>query len=84
MRQTADCRALRLEALQEHPEALASEYAIEAAQSIADFENRLSREHTITVGAFEQGCLVGIVTLVKESLPKMQHNLMAKMIVAST
>lgn len=66
-------KALRLEALQENPEAFASEYDIEVTNSISDFEERLSRAHAITVGAFDQERLIGIVTLIKETLPKMRH-----------
>lgn len=66
-------RALRLEALRENPEAFASEYDVEIHDSLSDFEERLSRDHAITIGAFDQERLVGIVTLVKETLPKMRH-----------
>ncbi|MCI1881587.1 MAG: GNAT family N-acetyltransferase [Sporolactobacillus sp.] len=66
-------RQLRLEALREDPEAFSSESSIEEKLSVADFVRRLSRAHAITVGAFDDDRLVGIVTLVKETLPKMRH-----------
>lgn len=66
-------RRLRLEALRQDPEAFASESAIEEKLTVSDFADRLSREHAITVGAFDGNRLVGIVTLVKETLPKMRH-----------
>jgi ribosomal protein S18 acetylase RimI-like enzyme len=66
-------RKLRLEALLKNPKAFASEYAIEKDLSVADYAGRLSRGHAITVGAFDADQLVGVVTLVKETLPKMQH-----------
>ncbi|TGA96657.1 GNAT family N-acetyltransferase [Sporolactobacillus shoreae] len=66
-------RELRLEALMKNPEAFASEYGVEIQNSLFEFEERLSREHAITVGAFDGNNLIGIVTLVKETLPKMRH-----------
>ncbi|WP_157800375.1 GNAT family N-acetyltransferase [Sporolactobacillus pectinivorans] len=66
-------RNLRLEALMKSPEAFASEYPVEVQYSLSDFEERLSRDHAITIGAFDGKSLIGIVTLVKEILPKMRH-----------
>lgn len=66
-------RSLRLEALRQDPEAFASESAVEEKLAVDDFAEHLSREHAITVGAFDGDKLVGIVTLVKETLPKMRH-----------
>lgn len=66
-------RTLRLEALRQDPEAFASEIGVEEKLSVTDFADRLSREHALTVGAFDGDKLVGIVTLVKETLPKMRH-----------
>ncbi|MFT8318913.1 MAG: N-acetyltransferase [Sporolactobacillus sp.] len=66
-------RVLRLEALKHDPEAFASQYDLEATYHLADFEAKLEKEHALTIGAFEAEKLVGIVTLVKETLPKMRH-----------
>ncbi|RYM05199.1 GNAT family N-acetyltransferase [Sporolactobacillus sp. THM7-7] len=66
-------REVRLEALQKHPEAFASEYGIEVKYSSSDYEQQLSRGHVVTLGTFDQEQLIGIVTLVKETLPKMEH-----------
>lgn len=66
-------RELRHEALQNDPDAFASEYSIEKAYTVPDYEKQLEQTDTLTLGAFDQERLVGMATLVKETLPKMRH-----------
>ncbi|MBT2625719.1 GNAT family N-acetyltransferase [Bacillus sp. ISL-32] len=66
-------RDIRLEALQNSPEAFASSYEEEKDQSIDYFRNKFQLEDSIAIGAFERGELVGIVTLLRESLYKLRH-----------
>lgn len=69
-------RALRLQSLQQHPEAFLSSYESEVKQSIETTRIRLdaSDEH-FTLGAFLDGeqRLAGIATFFRESRPKIQH-----------
>jgi GNAT superfamily N-acetyltransferase len=68
-------RELRLRALQEHPEAFATSYEEEQARSILHFAQKLTPgpDH-ITLGAFDEEKLVGIVTLTRPvSNPKLRH-----------
>lgn len=68
-------RELRLRALRKHPEAFATSYEEEQARSISEFAQKLAPgpEH-ITLGAYNEGQLVGIVTLTRPvSNPKLQH-----------
>lgn len=66
---------LRLEALQQSPEAFASSYeeAIQRTNPIERVENNLRTEGNYTFGAFDQHKLVGMVTLVQESSLKLNH-----------
>ncbi|WP_391205162.1 GNAT family N-acetyltransferase [Psychrobacillus sp. L4] len=66
---------LRLEALQQSPEAFASSYeeAIQRPNPIEHVENNLRTEGNYTFGAFDQNKLVGVVTLVQESSLKLKH-----------
>lgn len=66
---------LRLEALQQSPEAFGTSYE-EALQRINPIErvaNNLQTEGNYTIGAFDQDKLVGMVTLSQESSLKMKH-----------
>lgn len=66
---------LRLEALQQSPEAFGTSYE-EAVQRINPIErvaNNLQMEGNYTIGAFDQDKLVGMVTLSQESGLKMKH-----------
>ncbi|GGH81418.1 RimJ/RimL family protein N-acetyltransferase [Pullulanibacillus pueri] len=64
---------LRLEALQTNPEAFASSYEEEKEYSIDIFENRLNSLYSYTFGAFDNGSLIGSVSLVREQKNKMKH-----------
>ncbi|MDP5272948.1 GNAT family N-acetyltransferase [Chengkuizengella axinellae] len=65
-------RELRLEGLLNYPSAFGSSYEEEKESSNEVYENRLASEF-ITLGAFENGQLTGIVTLVKETKMKLKH-----------
>ena len=68
-------RELRLRALREHPEAFATSYEEEQVRSISEFAQKLTPgpQH-ITLGAYNEGQLVGIVTLTRPiSKPKLRH-----------
>ena len=68
-------RELRLRALREHPEAFATSYEEEQARTIYEFGQKLTPgpKH-ITLGAFDEEQLVGIVTMNRPvSNPKLRH-----------
>lgn len=69
----SDYYQLRIEALQNSPEAFASSYEEEVRQSAAKYETRFGMDDSYTFGAFQDGCLVGSVTLLKEQLKKLSH-----------
>ncbi|MBH0162737.1 GNAT family N-acetyltransferase [Fictibacillus sp. 26RED30] len=66
---------LRLEALKSNPEAFASSYeeAIQRKEPIKEVASRLQEEGSYTFGMFNEGNLIGNVTLVQEKVLKMQH-----------
>lgn len=66
---------LRLEALQQNPEAFATSFeeAIQRINPIEQVEKNLQTEGNYTFGAFHQEKLVGMVTLSQESYLKMKH-----------
>ncbi|RHW34005.1 GNAT family N-acetyltransferase [Lysinibacillus yapensis] len=66
-------RSIRLESLKNTPEAFASSYGEERDLSIEEFQNKLQSNSSFTYGAFDQGELVGIITLYQENLNKLQH-----------
>ncbi|MDO7906950.1 GNAT family N-acetyltransferase [Paenibacillus sp. JX-17] len=66
-------RKLRLEALRTHPEAYGSSAEEEGAMPSEAFEQRLAGGDALTFGAWENGELIGITTLVRESSMKMRH-----------
>ncbi|WP_339312098.1 GNAT family N-acetyltransferase [Paenibacillus sp. FSL M7-0896] len=69
-------RALRLQSLQQHPEAFLSSYDSEAKLSIETTRIRLdSSDEHFTLGAFLEGeqRLAGMATLFRESRLKIQH-----------
>ncbi|MBZ5752439.1 GNAT family N-acetyltransferase [Metabacillus rhizolycopersici] len=66
-------RRIRLEALQNSPEAFASSYEEEKDQPVEKYKNNFQSKDSFTFGAFESGKLVGVVTLVKEKLYKLRH-----------
>ncbi|MGM9949223.1 MAG: GNAT family N-acetyltransferase [Lysinibacillus sp.] len=65
---------LRLEALRANPEAFGSTYEREAAFTLQEVCRRIAPEAgKFTLGAFVEGGLAGIVTLVRENGPKTRH-----------
>jgi len=67
---------VRLRAVREDADAFGSSYADEAARPIEHTISRLRAQAgtaDFTLGAFEEGKLVGIVTFVRESGEKSQH-----------
>ncbi|MGJ9385991.1 GNAT family N-acetyltransferase [Salipaludibacillus sp. CF4.18] len=69
-----DYLMLRLEALQQSPEAFGSSFEEEKDQTAAKYKERFdSSQDAVTFGVFVDSRLVGVVTLVKEKLVKMRH-----------
>jgi len=66
-------KALRLEALRNHPEAFGSDYEAEKDRPIERYATRLESEQASTFGAFREGELVGVVTIVCLEPVKMKH-----------
>ncbi|WP_203249115.1 GNAT family N-acetyltransferase [Sporosarcina beigongshangi] len=65
--------AIRLKALQINPEAFGSSYEEEKDQPTEKYILRFQSNDSITIGAFIDDQLVGVVTLFRESLVKLQH-----------
>jgi ribosomal protein S18 acetylase RimI-like enzyme len=66
-------RALRHEALLKNPEAFSSSYEDEMYYGEQEYGQRLDNKLTYTFGAFANGQLVGVVTLVPEGKVKIKH-----------
>lgn len=66
-------RGLRLRALKEHPEAFAASYEETLNHPLELFRQRFRDENAHTFGAFIDGKLAGMVTLVREEKPKLRH-----------
>ena len=66
---------LRLEALQQNPEAFATTYedAISRVNPLKRVESNLDSESSATLGAFIDNELVGVMTIVQEAAPKLVH-----------
>ena len=66
---------LRLEALQQNPEAFATTYedAIARQDPLKRVATNLDSSASITLGAYVENELVGVMTLAKEDLEKMRH-----------
>ncbi|MEI5907982.1 GNAT family N-acetyltransferase [Bacillus spongiae] len=66
---------LRMKALKEHPEAFLTSYeeSLQQSRPIEQTAERLSNENNYTFGAFENGELIGMVTLLRESRKKIRH-----------
>lgn len=66
---------LRLEALQQNPEAFATTYedAIGRTEPIKRVATNLESSTSVTLGAYVENELVGVMTLAKEDLEKMRH-----------
>lgn len=66
-------RCIRLETVQNSPDAFASSYEAEKDVPVEKYINNFQSKDSITIGAFENGDLVGVITLIKESLYKLRH-----------
>jgi len=66
-------RQLRLEALEQYPEAFASSHEEEQAWPIERFSNRLNSSDKFTLGAWLDQTLIGSVTLIPEQRTKLKH-----------
>lgn len=66
-------RELRLEGLQTNPEAFGSSFEEEKDISLESFASRLEEQGTFTFGAFNQGDLLGVATLVQANKVKLKH-----------
>lgn len=66
-------RNLRLNALKNNPEAFGSSFEEEKDIPLKTFESRLASDVSFTFGAFENGELIGSVTLVIEKKIKLKH-----------
>ncbi|KKK36702.1 acetyltransferase [Mesobacillus campisalis] len=64
---------LRLEALRDTPEAFSSSYEEEKDYPIEQTANRLDDVNSTTFGAFADGNLIGVVTLVPDTRIKIRH-----------
>lgn len=66
-------RLLRLKALHENPEFFGSSAEEEEARTLESFGERLKQDNATTYGAFNDGMLIGIVTIFKETRIKTAH-----------
>lgn len=66
-----DYRALRLRALQLHPDAFGSSYEEEVGQPVANFSNALLSQ--LVVGCLNGSELVGVAGLYRSNSPKTKH-----------
>ncbi|WP_342511609.1 GNAT family N-acetyltransferase [Sporosarcina sp. FSL K6-1522] len=64
---------LRLAGLKNTPEAFGSSYSEEKDDPIEKYRQRFQSNDSLTLGAFNDSQLVGVVTLVKERLIKLRH-----------
>jgi ribosomal protein S18 acetylase RimI-like enzyme len=67
--------ALRLEALQQNPEAFLTSYeeSVKRENPIEQLARSFTTEGNYTFGAFDSGELIGMVTLLQEERVKIQH-----------
>ncbi|WP_162287808.1 GNAT family N-acetyltransferase [Indiicoccus explosivorum] len=65
--------ALRLEALENNPEAFATTLEDAKKTTFEKYRDRLSSPSSATIGLFDGADLVGNVTVRKETIPKMAH-----------
>lgn len=66
-------RELRLEGLQNNPEAFGSSFEEEKDYPIELFASRFESQDSFTLGVFDHEELVGVATLVQESKLKLKH-----------
>lgn len=64
-------QTIRLESLKLHPEAFGSSYEEEMEASVDKYRESLPKVYTF--GAFENGSLIGVVTLFPDGKRKMKH-----------
>ncbi|MBM7578123.1 GNAT family N-acetyltransferase [Jeotgalibacillus terrae] len=64
---------IRLESLKNNPEAFATSFDEEQHQPIELYVNRLKSDTSITLGAFHNEQLIGIITIVKSIKQKLMH-----------
>lgn len=69
----AGYKELRLEGLKKNPESFGSSYEEELGRPTAVYSERFKAENSVHFGAFEDGQLVGVVSLVRETGFKMKH-----------
>lgn len=69
-------REIRLEALKNYPEAFAASFEEEKRSSADKYKNRFQSDQSFTFGAFANGQLIGMVTLLLNSKPKIKHKAM--------
>ncbi|WP_026584070.1 GNAT family N-acetyltransferase [Bacillus sp. J33] len=69
----AGYKELRLEGLKKNPESFGSSYEEEVGRPTAVYRERFKAENSVHFGAFEDGQLVGMVSLVRETGLKMKH-----------
>ncbi|MCM3090540.1 MULTISPECIES: GNAT family N-acetyltransferase [unclassified Cytobacillus] len=66
-------KELRLEGLKKNPEAFGSSYEEEASRPPELYGERFKAENSFHFGAFENGKLIGVVSLVRDTGLKMKH-----------
>ena len=66
---------LRLEALQQDPEAFATTYedAISRVNPLKSVASKMAADESATLGAFIDNELVGVMTITQEGAPKLRH-----------
>ncbi|WP_040206016.1 GNAT family N-acetyltransferase [Neobacillus jeddahensis] len=66
---------LRLEALQQHPEAFLTSYeeSVKRENPVEQVARNFTADGSYTFGAFEEGELIGVVTLLQEERVKIRH-----------
>lgn len=74
IRRLEEYKKLRLAALLEHPEAFGSSYEEEVEMSDKKFKERLSNPENVTLGAFKDRELVGMITLITSKRKKTYQN----------
>jgi ribosomal protein S18 acetylase RimI-like enzyme len=64
---------IRLEGLYKNPEAFGSSYEEEKKQTSEKYKERFQASNSFTFGAFDESKLIGVITLLTESIMKMRH-----------
>jgi ribosomal protein S18 acetylase RimI-like enzyme len=66
-------QGVRLQSLEAHPEAFSSSFEEEAQRTMEEVARLLTSPNVTVFGAFVDAQLVGIVALIRNTRPKMQH-----------